>query len=165
MIDINLYYGGPLVNPNEIDGFPFKGLGIQCYYMMIRRKLKTLNDLKMKIIKELKLNPACYDIKIIYCYPQEVLHKWINYRHMAIKEDKHVKIDGSEIYDCHLAKIVINQEKTVRIYYAYWWQSITDGATVTKWAVNFRQRFCNALAVEHKYNYSLPMNGVHNYKR
>ena len=69
MIDINIYYGGPLVNPNEIDGFPFKGLGIQCYYMMIRRKLKTLNDLKMKIIKELKLNPACYDIKIIYRYP------------------------------------------------------------------------------------------------
>ena len=68
-IDINVYYGGPLVNPGEIDGFPFKGLGIECYYMMIRRRLKTLNDLKKKIMEELNLNPACYDIKIIYCYP------------------------------------------------------------------------------------------------
>ena len=50
-IDINIYYGGPLVNPEEIDGFPFKGLGIQCYYIMIRHRLKTLNDLKMKIMK------------------------------------------------------------------------------------------------------------------
>ena len=49
-IHINVYYGGPLVNPGEIDGFPFKGLGIECYYMMIRRKLKTLNDLKRKIM-------------------------------------------------------------------------------------------------------------------
>ena len=64
-IDINIYYSGPLVNPEEIDGFPFKGPGIQCYYIIIRRRLKTLNDLKMKIIEELNLNPACYDIKII----------------------------------------------------------------------------------------------------
>ena len=30
MIDINIYYGGPLVNLEKfkIDGFPFKGLGI-----------------------------------------------------------------------------------------------------------------------------------------
>ena len=41
---------------------------------------------------ELNLNPAWYDIKIIYCYPQEVLHEQINYGYMAIKEDKHVKI-------------------------------------------------------------------------
>ena len=27
-IDINIYYGGPLVNLEEIDGFPFKGPGI-----------------------------------------------------------------------------------------------------------------------------------------
>jgi len=74
-IDINIYYGGPLVNLEEIDGFPFKGPGSQCYYIMIRRKLKTLNDLKMKIMKELNLNPACYDIKFIYHYPQEVLHE------------------------------------------------------------------------------------------
>ena len=68
-IDINIYYSGPLVNLEEIDGFPFKGPGIQCYYIIIRRRLKTLNDLKMKIIEELNLNPACYDIKIIYRYP------------------------------------------------------------------------------------------------
>ena len=43
-------------------------------------------------MEELNLNPACYDIKIIYRYPQEILHEWINYRYMAIKEDKHVKI-------------------------------------------------------------------------
>ena len=50
-IDINIYYGGPLVNPKKIDGFSFKGSGIQCYYIMIRRRLKTLNDLKMKIME------------------------------------------------------------------------------------------------------------------
>ena len=27
-IDINIYYGGPLVNHEEIDGFPFKGSSI-----------------------------------------------------------------------------------------------------------------------------------------
>ena len=74
-IDINIYYGGLLINPEEIDGFPFKGPGIQCYYIMIRRKLKMLNDLKMKIMEELNLNPVCYDIKIIYRYSQEVLHE------------------------------------------------------------------------------------------
>ena len=41
---------------------------------------------------ELNLNPAWYDIKIIYRYPQEVLHERINYGYMAIKEDKHVKM-------------------------------------------------------------------------
>ena len=54
-----------------------RGLGIECYYMMIRRKLKMLNDLKRKIMDELNLNPTLYDIKIIYRYPQEVLHEWI----------------------------------------------------------------------------------------
>ena len=91
-IDINVYYGGPLVNPWEIGGFPFRGPGIECYYMMIRRKLKTLNDLKKKN------NPACYDIQIIYRYPQEILHEWINYGYMAIKEDKHVNIMFNRIY-------------------------------------------------------------------
>ena len=97
-IDINVYYGGPLVNPKEIDGFPFRGPGIECYYMMIRRKLKTLNDLKRKIMEKLNLNPSCYDIKIIYCYPQEVLHKRINYKYMVIKENKHVKIMFNRIH-------------------------------------------------------------------
>ena len=40
-----------------------------------------------------------------------------------------------------------------------------DGATVTKWAMNFRQIFCNALAVEHKYSDSLPIDEALNYKR
>ena len=97
-IYINIYCGGPLLNLEEIDGFPFKGLGIQCYYIMIHRRLKTLNDSKMKMMEELNLNPACYDIKIIYCYPQEVLHERINYGYMAIKEDKHVKIMFNRIH-------------------------------------------------------------------
>ena len=67
-IDINVYYGGPFVNPGETDRFPFGGPGIKCYYMMIHSKLKMLNDLKRKIMEELNLNPACYDIKIIYRY-------------------------------------------------------------------------------------------------
>ena len=98
MIDKNIYYSGPFVNPDEIDGFPFKGPGIQCYYMMICHKLKMLNDLKMKIMEELNLNPAYYDIKIIYRYPQEVFHEQINYRYMVIKEDKHVKIMFNRIH-------------------------------------------------------------------
>ena len=91
-IDINVYFGGPLDNPEGIDGFPFRGEGIECYYMMLRRKLKTLNDLKRKIMDELKLNPAWYDINIMYRYPQEVLHERINYRYMMINKDKHVKM-------------------------------------------------------------------------
>ena len=97
-IGINVYYGGPFLNPDEIDEFPFKGPGIECYYMMIHHKLKTLYDLKIKIMEELNLNPACYDIKIIYPYPQEVLHERINYKYMAIKEEKHVKIMFNRIH-------------------------------------------------------------------
>ena len=66
-------------------------------------------------------------------------------------------IDELEIYGHHYAKILIYLEKTLRLYYYRWWQNITDGVTVTEWAVNFRQRFCNALAVEHKYGDSLPI--------
>ncbi|XP_065617124.1 uncharacterized protein LOC136062235 [Quercus suber] len=91
-IELNVYFGGPVDNPEGIDGFPFRGEGIECYYMMIRRKLKTLDDLKRKIMNELNLNRTRYDIKITYRYPQEVLHERINYRYMAIKEDKHVKM-------------------------------------------------------------------------
>ena len=65
---------------------------------MICRKLKTLNDLKRKIMDELKLNTAWYDIKIIYRYPQEVLYEWINYGYMVIKEDKHVKMMFNRIH-------------------------------------------------------------------
>ncbi|KAK9997773.1 hypothetical protein SO802_017376 [Lithocarpus litseifolius] len=35
-ININVFYDGPLVNPEKINGFPFRGLGIECYYMMTR---------------------------------------------------------------------------------------------------------------------------------
>jgi len=60
--------------------------------------------------------------------------------------------------------VVIHPEKTLRIYYDHWWQNVTDGPTVTKWVVASRQRFCNALAIEHKCNTSLP-NEAYNYKR
>ena len=49
-------------------------------------------------MEELNLNLACYNIKIIYRYSQEVLHEWINYRYMAIKKDKHVKIMFNRIH-------------------------------------------------------------------
>ena len=57
-----------------------------------------LNDLKMKIKEELNLNLACYDIKIIYCYPQEVLHERLNYRYTVIKEDKPIMIMFNRIH-------------------------------------------------------------------
>ena len=66
-------------------------------------------------------------------------------------------LDELEIYGRHYAKIVIYLKKTLRIYYDHWWRNVTDEAMVTEWVVNFRQRFCNALAVEHKYNDSLPI--------
>ena len=88
IIHINIYYGGPLSNANHYDGFPFQGPGIQCYYMMIPRKLKTLNDLKIKIMEELQVSPALHDIHITFCSPLEVLNQCINYRYMAITENK-----------------------------------------------------------------------------
>ena len=97
IIHINIYYGGPLSNANPYDGFPFQGPDIQCYYMMIRRKLKTLNDLKIKIMEELQVNPALHDIHITFRSPHEVLNQCINYRYMAIIEDKHVKIMFSKM--------------------------------------------------------------------
>ena len=60
---------------------------------------------------------------------------------------------------------LINQEKTLSIYYTHWWQRVMDEAMVTNWVVNFKQRFCNALAVKHKYSNSLPINEAHNYKK
>ena len=92
MIHINIYYGGPFSNANPYDGFPFQGPGIQCYYMMIRRKLKTLNDLKIKIMEELQVNLTLHDIHITFHSPHEVLNQCINYRYIVITEDKHVKI-------------------------------------------------------------------------
>ena len=117
-IDINVYFGGPLHNPEGIDGFPFRGEGIECYYMMLRRKLKTLNDLKRKIMDELNLNPAWYDFKIIYRYPQEVLHEWINYGYMVIKEDKHVKMMFNRIQktpQVNVAELYVSSEPLAEI--------------------------------------------------
>ena len=65
--------------------------------MMIRRKLKTLNDLKVKIMEELQVNPALHDIHITFHSPHEVPNQYINYRYMAITEDKHVKIMFSKM--------------------------------------------------------------------
>ena len=92
MIHINIYYGGPFSNANPYDKFPFQGPGIQCYYMMIRRKLKTLNDLKIKIMEEMQVNPTLHYIHITFHSPDEVLNQCINYRYIVIIEDKHVKI-------------------------------------------------------------------------
>ena len=97
MIHTNIYYDGPLRNANPYDGFSFQGPGIQCYYMMIRRKLKTLNDLKVKIMEELQVNHALHDIYITFRSPHKVLNQCINYRHMAITEDKHVKFMFSKM--------------------------------------------------------------------
>ena len=74
-------------------------------------------------------------------------------------------MDEPEIYGRHYKKVVIHPEKTLYIYYDHWWQNVTDGPTVTEWAVVSRQRFCNALVVEHKCNTSLPINEAYNYKR
>ena len=118
LIDINIYYGGPLVNPGEIDGFPFRGSSIECYYMMIRCKTKTVNDLKKKIMEGLNLNPVFYDIKIIYHYPQEVLHERINYGYMAIKEDNHVKIMFNRIQkmpQVNAAELYISSELLAKV--------------------------------------------------
>ena len=97
MIHINIYYGGPLNNANPYDGFPFQGPSIQCYYMMIQHKLKTLNDLKIKIMEELQVNLALHDIHITFYSLHEVLNQCINYRYMVITKDKHVKIMFSKM--------------------------------------------------------------------
>ena len=86
--------------------------------MMIRHKLKTLNDLKRKIMDELNLNPTWYDIKIIYRYPQEVLHERINYGYMAIKEDKHVKMMFNRIQkmpQVNAAKLYVSSEPLAEV--------------------------------------------------
>ena len=62
---------------------------------------------------KLNLNPAWYDIMIIYRYPQEVLHERINYGYMVIKEDKHVKMMFNRIQkmpQVNAAKLYISSE-------------------------------------------------------
>ena len=77
MIHINIYHGGPLSNANSINGFLFQDPGIECYYMMVHRKQKTLNDLKIKIMEELHVNLALHDIHINFHSPHEVLNQRI----------------------------------------------------------------------------------------
>ncbi|KAL4639454.1 hypothetical protein ACB092_03G219800 [Castanea dentata] len=92
VIDINLYYGGPLNNANANKGLSFEGPGIKCYYTQIDHKLKTLNDLKMIVMKKLCVNPASHDIQITFRSPHEVLKHQINYKYMLLEADEHVKI-------------------------------------------------------------------------
>ncbi|KAL0013257.1 hypothetical protein SO802_000326 [Lithocarpus litseifolius] len=51
-------------------------------------------------MEELQVNPALHDIHITFRCPHEVLNQCINYRYMAIKEDKHVKIMFSMMQKC-----------------------------------------------------------------
>ena len=48
-------------------------------------------------MEELQVNPALHDIHITFCSPHEVLNQCINYRYMAITEDKHVKFMFSKM--------------------------------------------------------------------
>ena len=69
-------------------------------------------------MEELNLNPACYDIKIIYRYPQEVLHERINYGYMAIKEDKHIKIMFNKIHkipQVNVAEFYVSSEPLAEV--------------------------------------------------
>ena len=91
-IDIILYHGGPLKNANANKGLPFEGSGIKSYFTQINRRLKILDELKMMVIEELCENPAVRNIQITYHMPNEILKHRINYKYMAIKTDKHVKI-------------------------------------------------------------------------
>ena len=43
-------------------------------------------------MEELCENPAVHNIEITYHMPNEILKHRINYKYMAIKTDKHVKI-------------------------------------------------------------------------
>ena len=70
----------------------FEGPGIKYYYTQIDRRLKTLDELKMIVMEELCVNPVMHNIQITYRSPHEVLKHRINYKYMAIKADKHVKI-------------------------------------------------------------------------
>ena len=65
--------------------------------MMIRHKLKTPNDLKVKITEEFQVNPALHHIHITFHSPHEVLNQCISYKYMAITEDKYVKIMFSKM--------------------------------------------------------------------
>ena len=92
VIDIILYHGSLLKNANANKGLPFEGLGIKCYYTQIDCRLKTLDELKMIVMKKLCVNPDVHNIRITYRVPYEVLKHRINYKYMAIEANKQVKI-------------------------------------------------------------------------
>ena len=48
-------------------------------------------------MEELQVNPTLHDIHITFCSPHEVLNQCINYRYMAITEDKHMKFIFSKM--------------------------------------------------------------------
>ena len=48
-------------------------------------------------MEELQVNPALHDINITFRSPHEVLNQCINYRHIAITENKHVKFMFSKM--------------------------------------------------------------------
>ena len=69
-------------------------------------------------MEELILNLACYDIKIIYRYSQEVFHEWINYGFMVIKEDKHVNIMFNRIHkmsQVNAAELYVKSEPLAKV--------------------------------------------------
>jgi len=92
VIDINLYYDDPFSNANANKGLSFEGPGIKCCYTQIDHRLKTLNDLKMIVMKKLCVDPALHDIQITFRSPHEVLKHQINYKYMTLEVDEHVKI-------------------------------------------------------------------------
>ena len=48
-------------------------------------------------MEELQVNSALHDIHITFRSPYEILNQCINYRHMAITKDKHVKFMFSKM--------------------------------------------------------------------
>ena len=79
-IDIILYHSSPLKNANVNKGLPFEGLGIKTYYTQIDRRLKTLDELKIIVMKELCANHVVHNIQITYRMPHEILKHRINYK-------------------------------------------------------------------------------------
>ena len=91
-------------------------------------------------MEELKLNPTCYDIKIIYHYPQEVLHGRINYKYMVIKEDKHVnimfkriqkmpKVNATELYESLEPLAEVDVEEVQQTTISLQFTTLDDGCT------------------------------------
>ncbi|XP_075640562.1 uncharacterized protein LOC142612344 [Castanea sativa] len=91
-IDIVLYYGRLLKNADADQGLPFVRPGINMEFTQIDRRLKTLDELKKIVMEELCVNPTMHNVEITYRMPIEILKDKINYKYMAIKADKQVKM-------------------------------------------------------------------------